>query len=125
MGMFNSIRADLVCPVKGGIGKDTEIQIKWQKHRARVLATYRLGDSLDGLEEGFDNHWIRTEYICEVCSKKTIGYGNEPSIDSGDEVWHQAFVKIQGSRIEEILDEKEFEKRRIKDFVDDLWVLKR
>ncbi len=30
MGMFNSIYADLRCPEKQEIGKDAEIQIKWQ-----------------------------------------------------------------------------------------------
>ena len=120
MGMFNSIHVDLICSVKGEVGRNTEIQIKWQKPQARVLSIYHLGDPLEDLEEEFNNHWIRTEYICEVCSKKTIGYGDRPFIGADDQNWHRAFVKIKASTIEEVLGEKEFKKRRIKDFVDDL-----
>jgi hypothetical protein len=29
MGMFNSIYADILCPVENRISKNTEIQIKW------------------------------------------------------------------------------------------------
>lgn len=120
MGMFNSIHADLVCPVKGEIGKDAEIQIKWQKPQARTLSIYRCGDLLKDLEEGFDNHWIRTEYICEVCPEKTRGHGGRPFVGADDLRWHRVFVKIKASKIEEVLNEKEFKKRRITDFVDDL-----
>lgn len=120
MGMFNSIHADLVCPVKGEIGRDTEIQIKWQKPNVRLLTVYRLGDLLEDLEGEFNNHWIRTEYICEVCSKRTIGYGGKPFIDSDDAKWHRVFVKVKDGRIAEMLGEKEFKKLRITDFVDDL-----
>jgi len=120
MGMFNLIHADLVCPVKDRMATDTEIQIKWQEPQARTLSIYHLGDPLEDIEEAFNNHWVRTEYICQVCSEKTIGYGGKPFIGADDQRWHRAFVKIKASKIEEVLDEKEFKKQRITDFVDDL-----
>jgi len=67
MGMFNSLIVDLMCPVKREVSKNTEIQIKWQKPEARVLAVYHLGDRLEEIQEEYDNNWIRTDYICNVC----------------------------------------------------------
>jgi hypothetical protein len=55
MGMFNSIYADLACPVTGEISKNTEIQIKWQDRDERVLDVYRHGDTLIGLLSKYDN----------------------------------------------------------------------
>ena len=54
MGMFNSIYADLLCPEKKEISKDSEIQIKWQKHEARTLDIYHLGDMLEEIEDEYD-----------------------------------------------------------------------
>lgn len=34
MGMFNVLRADLLCPDKKEVAKNSEIQIKWQAHAA-------------------------------------------------------------------------------------------
>src|SRR5258708_1427776 len=102
MGMFNSIRADLMCPVKRQIGINTEIQIKWQKREARMLSVYRLGDLLEDIEPEFDNHWIRTDYICEVCSNKTTGYGGIPYVRVDDQQRHHVFVKIEQSKVAKI-----------------------
>jgi hypothetical protein len=73
MGMFNSIFADLVCPVTKATGKHVEIQIKWQHHHALCLTAYELGDALEKLDEMYNNTWIRTDYICPCCSKTTKG----------------------------------------------------
>lgn len=118
MGMFNSIYADLLCPVKDEIGKDTEIQIKWQKYEARNLSIYRLNDTLENLEDEFNNTWIRTDCICEVCSKKTNGYGGSPYVKVDDQQRHFVFVKIKNSKIEKILTEREFKNENVKDFVE-------
>ncbi len=53
--MFHSIYADLLCFDKNEISKDTEIQIKWQKYEARTLAVYHLGDTLEDIEEEYNN----------------------------------------------------------------------
>lgn len=106
MGMFNSIYADLFCPIDKRVGKDTEIQIKWQKYEARLLEVYHVNDVLEDIEPEFDNNWIRTDYICEICSK-------------GDLPRHFVFVHIVQGKIEEILTEEEFQSRGIKHFVDD------
>ena len=117
MGMFNSIYADLLCPVRNEISEDTEIQIKWQKCEARSLSVYHLNEDLEDLEDEFNNTWIRTDYICEVCSKKTNGSGS-PYVKADDQQRHFVFVKIKDSKIEKILTEKEFKSETVKDFVD-------
>ena len=117
MGMFNSVYADLLCPVKNEIGKDTEIQIKWQKHEARNLSIYHLHDTLEDLEDEFNNAWIRTDYICEVCSKKAKGSGSS-YVKVDDQQRHFVFVRIKDSKIENILTEKEFKNENVKNFVE-------
>ena len=117
MGMFNAIYADLLYPVKNEIAKDTEIQIKWQKHKARNLSIYHLNDILEDLEDEFNNAWIRTDYICDICSKKTKGSGS-PYVRVDDQQRHFVFVRIKNSKIEKILTEKEFKSGNVKDFVD-------
>jgi len=117
MGMFNSIFADLRCPMKGEVSRNSEIQIKWQAPEARALAVYRLGDVLDQIEEQYDNAWIRTDYICNVCSKHTTGRSGTKYIKTEDQSRHFVFVRIEKARIREILTEEEFEKTGIKDFV--------
>ncbi len=118
MGMFNSIYADLLCPVEKKISKDTEIQIKWQKREARILATYHLGDMLEDIEQEYDNTWIRTDYICNVCSKYTRGYKGTMYIKTEDQKRHFVFVRIEHAQIREIFTEEEFKKRGVKTFVE-------
>ena len=117
MGMFNSIYADLRCPTKQEVGSDIEIQIKWQTRESRVLAVYRLGDVLEDLEPEFDNTWIRTDYICPVCSQHTIGKHGIRYIKTEDQRWHLVFVRTEKGKICEILTEDEFEKTGVTNFV--------
>ena len=118
MGMFNSIYADLLCPVKQEISRDTEIQIKWQHHRSRTLNVYHLGDTLEELEPEYDNAWIRTDYICHVCSRHTEGrYG--PYIKTEDQQRHAVFIRIANAVISEILTEMEFTRTGVKTFIED------
>ncbi len=121
MGMFNSIYADVLCPAAKRLGKNTEIQIKWQKQEARLLDIYHIGDVLKDIEPEFDNNWIKTDYICEVCSEHTQGYKGEPFIKTADQKRHFIFVHVVQGQIKEILTEEEFQARGIKNFVDDCW----
>ena len=116
MGMFNSIYADILCPIKNEISGNTEIQIKWQERSNRTLSIYRIGDILEELEDEYNNKWVRTDYICKVCSKYTTGKNDYPFIKVEDQSRHFVFIKIENSKIIEILSEKEFEKKGIKDF---------
>lgn len=118
MGMFNLILADLMCPVKRQIGTNTDIQIKWQKREMRTLSAYHLGDLLEDIEPEFDNHWIRTDYICEVCSNKTTGYREIPYVRVDDQQRHHVFVKIEKSKVVKILTEEEFKEEKTTDFID-------
>ena len=117
MGMFNSIFADLRCPTKQEVGSSTEIQIKWQVPESRVLAGYYLGDVLEDIEPEYDNTWIRTDYICRVCSTYTTGKNGITYIKTADQRRHPVFVHIDQGKICEILSEQEFEKTGVADFV--------
>lgn len=119
MGMFNSIHADILCPIKNEISKDTEIQIKWQKHSSRTLSIYHVGDVLEELEEEYNNKWIRTDYICNVCSKYTAGKNGYKYIRVEDQSRHFIFIRIEESKIVEILTEKELKAKGIKDYLID------
>ena len=117
MGMFNSIVADLRCPAKQEVGNDTEIQIKWQVRGARTLSVHHLGDVLEDIEAEYDNTWIRTDYICRVCSKHTTGRDGITYIKTDDQRRHPVFVCIGQGKIRGVLTEEEFEKTGVADFV--------
>jgi len=117
MGMFNSIVADLRCPIKQEVGSDTEIQIKWQVRESRSLTVYRLGDVLEGIEAEYDNTWIRTDYICHVCSKHTTGKNGIAYIKIHDQQRHPVFVRIDHGKICEVVTEEEFQKTGGTDFI--------
>ena len=117
MGMFNSIFADLMCPKKRKLSRDTEIQIKWQDYKVRNLTTYHVGDVLEEIENEYNNTWIRTDYICNVCSKFTTGKDGMRYIKTEDQSRHYVFIRIEEGRICEILTEEEFKKTGVKQFV--------
>ena len=118
MGLFNSIFADLLCPVKKKFSRNTEIQIKWQDRSVRGLTSYRIGDILEELEAEYNNTWIRTDFICKVCSKSTKGWKGTEYIKTEDQQRHIIFVRIEESKICEILSEEEFDRIKVKTFVD-------
>jgi len=111
MGMFNSIYADLRCPEKQEISRDTEIQMKWQHPRRRTLNIYHQGDLLEDLEEEYNNTWIRTDYICYVCSRHTTGRHGIWYLKVEDQQRHYVFIRIENARICEILTEKNLPKK--------------
>jgi len=117
MGMFNVIYADLLCPVKKEISKNTQIQIKWQKREVRVLNVYHKGDFLEDIEEEWDNNWIRTDYICNVCSKQSR-YKDDFYIKVEDQQRHLIFVNLEQGWIKEILPENEFKRLGIDRFIE-------
>jgi hypothetical protein len=117
MGMFNVIYADLLCPVKKEISKNTQIQIKWQKQEARVLNFYHKEDFLEDIEEEWDNNWIRTDYICNVCSKQSR-YKDGFYIKVEDQQRHLIFVNVEQGWIKEILTESDFQKSSIKEYIE-------
>ena len=118
MGMFNMIFADLMCPVKQEIAQNSEIQIKWQERQFRQIVVYHAGDTLEGIENEYDNTWVRTDYICNVCSKKTVGRNKMEYIKTMDQSRHPVFVRIEKGKICRIISEAEFNKTGASDFVD-------
>jgi len=116
MGMFNSIVADIPCPTTCLVSKGTEIQIKWQAREARMLDMYRVGDLLSE----YDDTWIRTDYICKVCSPKTTGRNGIKYIGTQDQRWHIAFVEIRKGRLHRVVSESEFQQMGIDGFADDV-----
>lgn len=118
MGLFNSIFANLYCPTRDELSKDTEIQIKWQNPKARGMTSYSVGDVLDEIEDEYNNTWIRTDFICNACSKFTKGLKGMKYIRTEDQSRHIVFVRIEDSKICEVASEIEFSARGVKDFVD-------
>ena len=118
MGLFNSIFADLHCPKKEGVSKNTEIQIKWQRPEVRGISSYRVGDVLEEIEDEYNNTWVRTDFICNVCSHFTKGWKGIKYIKSEDQRRHKIFVRINKGTIVDILSVEEFEKIGAKGFVD-------
>ena len=116
MGMFNSIHADLICPVTGRLLPRTEIQIKWQEHDHHWLGVYKPGDTLEGLEPQFDNTWVKTEFICDACSRHEKGRKGQPYIPTQGQVWHAVFVEIRDCRICRVLNEKQFAETGMTEF---------
>jgi hypothetical protein len=121
MGMFNSIVADLPCRETGRVSENTEIQIKWQAYEARILDVYRTGDLLPSLLPEYDNTWIRTDYICNACSPKTISRVGGHYIRVDDQHWHIAFVEVRNGRVCCIISESEFQRKGIDDYKDYAW----
>ena len=118
MGLSNSIFADLLCPTKKEISKNTEIQIKWQNQTARGLNSYRIGDILEDIEDEYNNTWIRTDFICNICSKHTKGWKGIDFIKTEDQSRHTIFIKIENAKIYEIFSEEDLNKIGVKSFVD-------
>ncbi len=121
MGMFNTIVSDITCPKTGQISKDAEIQIKWQAREARILDVYHMDDFMPDILPEYDNTWVRTDYICNVCSPKTTGRDGTPYIRTADQIWHMAFVEIRNGKVCRILSEPEFQALGISEFYDDVW----
>ena len=86
MGMFNSIIADLPC-VQRNETASGEIQIKWQLPEKRSGDAYYLGDTLDGIMPEYDNVWIKTDFVCEVCSARTKAHDGTSFIKVMDQQW--------------------------------------
>jgi hypothetical protein len=118
--MFNTIMVDLACPEIGQLAH-SEIQIKWQDRNARALTVYHTGDPLEDLEPGYDDTWIRTDYICSACSLKTRPREGHDYIRVEDQRWHVAFVEIAHRRIARIVPEREFLLLGVTRFVNDVW----
>ena len=118
MGMFNSIFTNILCPVRNEISKNTEIQIKWQEKEIRELTSYHKFDILENILGEYNNTWIRTDYICNVCSKFTDSKNGYKFIKTEDQQRHYVFIKIENAQITEILTATEFESNGVKNFVE-------
>ena len=119
MGMFNSIIADLPC-AKCNEAASGEIQIKWQVPDKRTGDAFYLGDTLDGIMPEYDNLWIKTDFVCEVCSTRTKARDGTSFIKVMDQSRPIIFVRIENGRIEEILSKVKFQAKYIDDFASDL-----
>jgi hypothetical protein len=113
MGMFDIINAKLECLEKKEIN-EREIQIKWRDFR--LLEHFKTGDKIEELWLQYNNTWIRANYLCDSCSKKTKGK-NFDYIKTEDQKWHYCFVKIENKKIASVLAEKEFLKLGIENYI--------
>ena len=71
---------------------------------------------LEEIEPEYNNTWIRTDYICHICSKFTTSKRGYKFIRTEDQSRHYIFIRIKDSEIKEILTEEEFAKLRINEF---------
>ena len=119
MGMFNSIIADLPC-VRRKVTVTGEVQIKWQLPEKRTGEAFYLGDTLGGIMPEYDNAWIKTDFICEVCSTRTKARDGTSFIKVMDQQRHIIFVRIDNGRLEKIISEDDFDALGIDSRVSDL-----
>jgi len=113
MGMFDVINANLECPNKKE-AKEREIQIKWRE--IRILEQFKVGSKIEEIFSKYDNNWIRADYLCDSCSNKTEGKFS-PYIKTDDQKWHYCFVEMEKSIIKSVLNEKDFKKLGIENYV--------
>ena len=119
MGMFNSIIAGLPCSTNGERVSGM-IQIKWQIPTARSCAAYYVGDTLEDLMPEYDNTWVQTDFVCESCSPRTAGRSGQSFIKVMDQQRHIVFVRIEQSRIIEIISEQDSQTASITHFATDI-----
>ena len=111
--MFDIINARLECPKKKE-SEEREIQIKWVENRS--LKHFKVGDKIDDIFSKYDNTWVRADYLCSSCSKKTEGkFG--PYIQSDDQKWHYCFIKMEKRVIKSVLSSKDFKNQGIENYV--------
>ena len=113
MGMFDTIAATLECPVNRE-SKERQILIKWREQRQ--LEVFRQGNSIDGIMPGYDDAWVRTDYICESCSHMTPGkHGNFVKVE--DQIRHYCYIRVEKGVVVHVLSGDEFSKLGIEDYV--------
>lgn len=111
--MFDIINAKLECPDKKE-SKEREIQIKWRE--VRLLEHFKIGDKIKEIFSQYDNNWIKTNYLCGSCSKKTEGkFG--PYIKIDNQKRHYCFIEMEKSAIKSVLSKKDFKKLGIEHYV--------
>ncbi len=117
MGMFDLIDAKLKCSVAKRT-LEHKIYIKWREDRS--FKHFKIGDEIKDLISEYNNVWIKTDYICESCSKKTKSKNYRDYIKVEDQKRHDCFIKIENQKIIKILPEKDFYKLGIENYIKDL-----
>lgn len=90
MGLFDTIRTTLACPMCGSI-KEREIQTK---QGPCAMLNFEVGDTIEPFFYG--DYWMEEEWDCEDCRKRT---GEESR-------WHKAFIHCLNGLIVEVTPEK-------------------
>ncbi len=86
----------------------------------RTGDAFYLGDTLEGIMPEYDNVWIKTDFICEVCSTRTKARDGTSFLKVMDQSRHVIFVRIENGSIEQIVSEVEFKAMNIDDYGSDL-----
>ena len=118
--MFNSIIAELPCPTIDKVASG-EIQIKWQTPAKRAGSVYYLGDTLDDIMPEYENVWIKTDFVCEACSRRTESRHGQSFIKPMDQQRHIVFVQIENGTIRQIASEDDFQALKIDNHATDLF----
>jgi hypothetical protein len=90
MGMFDTIKAKLPCPVCGSV-KERGIQTK---KGPCALLNLEIGDTIEPFFYG--DYWLEEEWNCDDCRK------HAPE----DNSWHKAFIHCLNGLIIEVAPEK-------------------
>ncbi len=90
MGLFDTIRATLRCPVCGS-AMERSIQTK---QGPRVMLSLEIGDMIEPFFYG--DYWMEEEWDCDECRKQT----------TEEAQWHKAFIHCLNGLIVEVTPEK-------------------
>jgi hypothetical protein len=120
--MFNEIYTDMLCDETGKLSEDSYIQAKWQKYTVLNFEVYNIGNIIPDLLPGYDNVWIKTHFLCNVCLPNIVKNKKRELLEQMPEkLWHVAFAEIRDSRLLRIISKSEFEELGEKYFISDKW----
>ena len=105
--MYDSILTDIKCCNTGKVNR-AEVQINWTNETS--LRVFNIGDTIPYLHKLYDNTWVKTDYLCHLCSKKVTTSSSDGSIFSGrtEHVRHVCYVNVVNGKILEVLSEPEY-----------------
>ncbi len=93
MGLFDSIRATLPCPV---CGSSTEREIQTKRGPCAMLSL-EVGDTIEPFFYG--DYWMEEDWHCEDCEERA------PE-EERSKRWHKAFIHCINGLIVEVTSEK-------------------
>jgi hypothetical protein len=131
MGLYDIIKYELECPLTNKSSMN-EIQIKLNLDPDMI--EFKIGDRLE-FAGNMSDLWVREAYSCEFCetlmdkkypgwrtfSEGGVSYSKEDDCPNGKpelgEYFHNVFINLKNGVISDILSEKDFGIRGLRDFL--------